>query len=211
MNYRRDLRSKLLDGLLPAAALYLLAMLVILAAGLIDRRFGGVGLLVYVLGLISVAMFSLQRSLVQRYSEAARAWYGMAGGLLAWSVVEISAMLEKRTLTGTTTTLLIIMSALTVVLLWRPYLPLGARFFLAACLSYGAGHATLAFIRSLSGWSPALLVFYRVLGGLLAAGAAGALVWIFGLSTWRIQRMWAALAATLLGTAAFYILSGISF
>ena len=89
MDYRRDLRSKLLDGLLPAVALYLLAMPVLLPVDLIDWRFGRSGLLVYILGLMGIAMFSLQRGLVSRYSETARAWYGMAGGLRAWSVIEI--------------------------------------------------------------------------------------------------------------------------
>ncbi|HMN60482.1 MAG TPA: hypothetical protein PJ988_08970, partial [Anaerolinea sp.] len=78
MNYRRDLRSKLMDGLLPTLALYLLAVLVLLPAPLFQTYWGGPGLLLYLLSLLAIAMYSLQRALVTRYSEVTRAWYGMA-------------------------------------------------------------------------------------------------------------------------------------
>ena len=84
-HWRRDLRSKILDGLLPALVLYLLLMLILFGLKPIQAFFGGPGLLVYVIGLLGVAMFSLQRSLMTSMSESARAWYGMAaiqnGGL----------------------------------------------------------------------------------------------------------------------------------
>jgi hypothetical protein len=86
---------------------------------------------------------------------------------------------------------------------------LGARFFLVACLAYGTAHLALIFIQSFSGWSPALLVFYRGLGLFSAAGVLGVLAWIFVFSEWRTQRMWAALAVTLLITAASNILAGL--
>jgi len=209
MDYRRDLRSKLLDGLLPAVALYLLAVLVLLPVDLIEWRFGRSGLLLYILGLMGIAMFSLQRALVSRYSETARAWYGMAGGLLAWSVIEIGALLDNRPVSGAATMVVMMMAALVTLLLWRPHLPLGARFFLVASLAYGTAHLALIFIRSFSGWSPALLVFYRIVGFISTAGTMGILAWIFLFSEWRTQRMWAALAVTLLATAAFTILAGI--
>jgi hypothetical protein len=210
MDYRRDLRSKLLDGLLPAVALYLLTMLALLPVDLIDWRFGRSGLLVYILGLMGVAMFSLQRALVSHYSETARAWYGMAGGLLAWSVIEISMVLDSRPISGAATVVVLMMAALVTLLLWRPHLPLGAHFFLVACLAYGIAHLALIFIQSFSSWSPALLVYYRILGFVSAAGVLGVLAWIFFFSEWRTQRMWAALAVTLLATAAFYILAGVT-
>ncbi len=211
MDYRRDLRSKLIDGLLPTAVFYLLAMLAIMPAPLIARFWGGPGLLLYLLGLLAVAMYSLQRALVNRFSEATRAWYGMAGGLLAWSVVELAGSLENRPLYGPTPVILLIMTALITVLLWRPYLPVGARFFLAASLAGGVRQLTIHFIQTLSGWSPALQVLY--LGTGIAAAGAGLLVlaWIFVFSEWQIQRMWGALAAALLALTAFAILSGGSF
>ena len=136
-----------------------------LPVDLIDWRFGRSGLLVYILGLMGIAMFSLQRSLVSRYSETARAWYGMAGGLRAWSVIEIGAVLDNRPVSGAATMVVLMMGALVTVLLWRPHLPQGARWV--------CRRGSLPF------------------------------------SEWRTQGMWAALAVTLLATAAFYILAGV--
>ena len=209
MDYRRDLRSKILDGLLPAVALYLLVMLVLLPVDLIDWRFGRSGLLVYILGLMGVAMFSLQRALVTRYSDTARAWYGMAGGILAWSVIELASVLDNRPVSGSAAVVILMMAALVTALLWRPHLPLGAQFFLVACLACGITHIALIFIQSFSAWSPALQVFYRGLGLASAAGALGVLAWMFTFSALRTQRMWAALAVTLLTIAASNILAGI--
>ena len=211
MDYRRDLRSKLVDGLLPTGVFYLLAMLAIMPAPLVERFWGGPGLLLYLLGLLAVAMYSLQRGLVSRYSETTRAWYGMAGGLLAWSVVELASSLEKRPMYGPTPAVLLILASLITVVLWRPYLPVGARFFLAACLAGGVRLLTIQFIRTLSGWSPALQVFYLGVGIFSAVAAVLVLAWIFIFSEWQIQRMWAALAAALLALTSFAILSGASF
>lgn len=208
MNYRRDLRSKLMDGLLPSLALYLLAVLVLLPAPLFQAYWGGPGLLLYLLALLAIAMFSLQRALVTRYSEVTRAWYGMAGGLLAWSVVELAGALETRPLFGPTPAVLLIMAGLITVLLWRP-LPVGARFFLAACLADGVRQLTLQFIGSVSGWSPALQVLYLGIGVGAAGGVVFALAWIFVFSEWQVQRMWGALTAALLGLTALTILGGL--
>jgi hypothetical protein len=205
MDYRRDFHSKLFDGLLPALVLYL-AMLVIMQAEVIASMFGGAGLLVYQLGLLAVAMFSLQRALAPRFSETARGWYGMAGGLLAWSVFELGQMVEKRSFSGPTMALTLIMAVLVTGLLWQRFLPVGARFFLATCLAYCAGHMMLAFSELLSSWSPVLLVLYRGIGFLSLAGAVGAQAWMFLFTDRRMQRMWGALGTAVLAVAAYYVL-----
>lgn len=208
MDYRRDLRSKLSDGLLPAVVLYLLAILAVMPVQIIGRFWGRPGLLVYLLGLLAVAMYSLQRALVHRYSEVIRAWYGMSGGLLAWAVIDLATGMENRPIYGPTPAILLIMASLITLLLWRPYLPVGARFFQAACLACGVRQMALFFIHSLSGGSPALQVFYLGLGIFSAAAGLLVLAWIFVFSEWQIQRMWAALAAALLALTAFAILAG---
>jgi hypothetical protein len=52
-------------------------------------------------------------------------------------------------------------------------------------------------------------MYYQILGVVSAAAALGVLAWIFIFSEWRTQRMWAALAVTLLTIAASNILAGI--
>jgi hypothetical protein len=208
MDYRRDLRSKLMDGLLPMLVLYLLTMLVIMPAGLIEGLWGGPGLLVYLVCLLGIAMYSMQRALVTRYSEVTRAWYGMSGGLLAWLVLNLSSNIENQALGGLTPVILWIMATLVTMLLWRPYLPVGARFFLVTCLAAAARLLIIQLLSLLSGWSPALHVFYLGAGFVSAAAFVLVLAWAFVFSEWHIQRMWAALAAALLALSAFSILGG---
>ena len=91
---RYDFRSKLYDGLLPFVALLLLGALVELGLRPVVWMWGEIVLLVLGLGLMAVAMFSLQRGLAQRMVEATRGWYGMAAGLLAWRVLDIAGLLS---------------------------------------------------------------------------------------------------------------------
>jgi hypothetical protein len=203
-----DLRSKLLDGLLPALVLYLLLMLILFGLGPIAGHFGGPGLLVYILGLLAIAMFSLQRALSAGLSETTRAWYGMAAGVLAWAVVEISQMLEPASETGLRSGILLILAALTGVLLWRHGLPLGGRFFWFAFTVNWASRVFLSYLNAAAGWSDALMLFSRGLGFAAAAGTAGLLVWLFAASTRRVQRIWASLAIVMLTVFAVIIFNG---
>jgi hypothetical protein len=203
---RRDLRSKLLDGLLPAIVLFLLLLVVLMPLNLIASRFGGPGLMLYAFGLIGIAMFALQRGLVQRYTETTRAWYGMSAGLLAWMVVEITTLLTGEPMNRLTATILWILAGLTVSLLWRQYLPIGARAFSVVFLANWFGHAFVSLFNSVSGWSPAIEVLYRMMGYSSALGTVLILAWILLLSDRRIHRMWAAMWAVLLLTSAIYVL-----
>jgi hypothetical protein len=208
VQWRRDLRSKIFDGLLPALVLYLLLMLILFGLGPIRSFFGGPGLMVYDLGLLGVSMFSLQRSLANGLSETTRAWYGMAAGVLVWSVVEISALLEPTIEPGLRGTILLILVSLVGALLWRHNLPLGARFFWITVCGNWAGSDLLLYIEKASSWSPALLLFYRATGFFAAGAAVILLAWVFLGSQRRVQRVWASLAIVMLGVVAVYIFQG---
>lgn len=206
--WQRDLPSKILDGFLPALVLYLLLMLILLGLGPIQTFFGGPGLMVYVLSLLGVAMYSMQRSLALRLSETTRAWYGMAAGVLAWAVVEISAMLEPSAGPGLRGTILLMLVSLVGALLWRHSLPLGGRFFWLTFCANWAGSGLLDFLKLASTWSPAFLLFYRMTGIAAAAGAVMILVWVFASSQRRVQRIWASLAIILLAVYSVYSFQG---
>lgn len=205
MNIHRDLTSKFIDGLVPALILYLLNVLILMTAGPLERFFGGTGLLVFVISLVAVAMFSLQRALWSRSSEVVRAWYGMAGGLLAWWVVEASSLLEDRPLVGLTSFVVLLMAGLMTVLLWRTFLPLGARFFMASLLGLAGERVMIVFLHPFSGWSPVARLLYIGLGIGLIVALIGVMAWMFLFSERRIQRMGAALSMALLGIGVFYL------
>lgn len=203
---QRDLRSKVLDGLLPAVVLYLLLMLVLFGLAPIRARFGGPGLLVYVLGLLAVSMYSLQRALSMGLSESTRAWYGIAAGVLAWAVVLISGLLEPVADLGPRGLVLLILVGLVGVLLWRQNLPLGGRFFwITFCANWG-GSLFLFYFERVAGWNPVLTLLFRLTGYTAAVGCGFLLAWVMLFSQRRIQRIWASLAMVLLAVMAAIIL-----
>lgn len=208
VGWRRDLRSKFLDGLLPALVLYLLIMQIVLPLEPILRTFGEPGLLVYTLGLLAVGMFSLQHALEPRLAESARAWYGMAAGMLSWSVVQISSLSDSSALVKGSAVMSVLLISLTVTALWRRNLPTGARFSFCVFLCNWWGSLCLIYFQMISSWSPILLLAYRVLGYTLAAGAFAALVWIFAFSERRIERMWASLVLVFFAAGAIFIFNG---
>ncbi len=208
VGWRHDLRAKLFDGLLPAVVLYLLIMQIVLPLELILRSFGEPGLLVYTLGLLAVGMFSLQRAMEPQLGETTRAWYGMAAGMLSWSVVQISSLTDRSALTGRSAVMTVLLITLTVAVIWRRSLPLGARFSFVVFLCNWWGSLCLIYFQTLSGWSPLLQLAYRSLGWTLAAGAVAVLVWLFAFSERRIERMWASLALVFFAAGAIFIFNG---
>jgi hypothetical protein len=203
---RRDLYSKILDGLLPAVVLYLLLMLVLFSLAPIRVMFGGPGLLVYVLGLLAVAMYSLQRALSLGLSESTRAWYGIAAGVLAWAVVLISGLLEPVADLGPRGLVLLILVALVGALLWRQNLPLGGRFFWITFCANWSGSLFLFYFEIVSTWNPFLTLLFRLTGYAAAVGSGFLLAWMMLYSQRRIQRIWASLAMVLLAVMAAVIL-----
>jgi hypothetical protein len=208
LGWRRDLRSKLLDGLLPALVLYLLLMLVVFGLAPIVRLFGGPGLFLYMVGLLGIAMFSLQHALLLRLPETTRAWYGMAGGVLAWAVTEISGLLAGGKEATLREMIGLIMAWLVIALLWRGNLSLGARFFVTAYLTNWSGSVLLSTLQTIASWNPVLELFFRSLGVISAAGSLLLLIWMFFRSERRIQRIWASLFIVLLGAGAVFVFQG---
>lgn len=202
LSWNADVRSKLVDGLLPGVTLYLLVMLVRLALQPVEILFGPAGLLVLALGLLGISMFSLARSLVDKPHETTRGWYGMAGGLLAWWVAAITLRMDGKTTGGLADVILLILAALVLAQLWQRGLPAGARFFLGAVLLQWAAFLLIHYLSwlaerlALESWIRTSWV------GVTLAVAVLVVVWIFGYSDTREQRNWAALVAvTLLFTA----------
>lgn len=203
-----DLWSKLTDGLLAAAVLFLVWLIVALADLPIQIRYGLPGLLVYALGLLAVAMFSFQQSLVSRRPDSLRAWYGTAGGLLVWSMIEVSADFGLPMFPGPAGLVMLIMVSLVVGLLWRHYLPVGARFFALTLLLNWFEMILMSAQGWLSNLSPIFAVVYRAAGYLAILGIVVALGWIFFRTRRRIQRISGALAVWFLGSLALYVFRG---
>lgn len=204
----RDGWSKLTDGLLAAFILYLLWLLIVLAVRPIEQRFGQPGILIYTLGLLAVSMVTLQYSIFQRHSDPTRAWYGIASGLLAWSVVEVTAFLGAPIMASAGGIIQMVMVSLVFMLLWRSALPLGMKFFGVTMLMNWAEHLWMQVQAWLSSLSPVFVVSYRITGYLALFGIVLAVGYIVTYSRKRIQRVSAALVIWFFASMALYVFWG---
>jgi hypothetical protein len=202
-----DWRSKLTDGIFASALLYLFWVLVALVIRPIELLYGDAGLLVYSLALLAASMFSFQLSLVVRYPDVHRAWYGIMGGVLAWSVVEVNSHIDLPMLSLSGFVPLIMVS-LIVILLWRSHLPVGARFFSLTFLMNWAGVLLLNLQSRLAEVSPIFSLLYWVTGVVAVLVAILVLFWILFQTRRRIQRAGGALALWFLGSIILYIFRG---
>jgi hypothetical protein len=200
--------SKLKDGLLAAVILFLLWLFVMLVITPVKAAFGTPGLLVYALGLLAIAMYCFQQALVSQHADSLRAWYGIAGGFLAWSVILVSTNLGYAFLPTPASAILLIMLALVVFVMWRSYLPLGARFFFLTVLLNWGGYLVMQAERVLSRLSPVIFLAYRAAGVLAVLAAVFALIWVLFRSHRRIQRISGALAIWFLLSLAISIFHG---
>jgi hypothetical protein len=199
----------MVDGIFSAALLLLASITILLVIRPIAVAFEQPGLLIYMLALLAVSMYSLQQALLPVYTDTARAWYGIVGGMLSWSVARVSSEMGVPILPNPAGIVLLIMVVLIVALLWKSALPLGGRFFSLTFLLNWAANVFL----SVQGWlaqiSPIFALSLRLVGVLAAAGAVLIAGWILFRSRGRMQRVSGALALWFLTNLVLSIFSGI--
>jgi hypothetical protein len=153
-------------------------------------------------------MYSLQHSIFQHHSETIRAWHGIAGGTLAWSVVEVTTFLGAPALVNAGSIILIIMVSLIFMLLWRSSLAMGMRFFGLTLLMNWAEYLLMQMQANLSVLSPIFALVFRLTGYLALFGIVLAIGYILSYSQRRIQRVSAALAIWFFASLALYVFWG---
>ncbi len=204
----REWWSKLTDGILTAVLMILVWLTVLLVIRPISLMFGTPGLLICVLALLAGAMAALQQALVPGRGDITRAWFGMAGGFLSWSVVEVNSYLGVPILPNLAGMLLLVMVILIVTLLWRSVLPLGARLFSLVFLLNWTAHDFMRIQGVLAGLSPIFQLIYRATGYLAIFVLILVLGWMLFQSRRRLQRVSAALLIWFLFTISVYAFSG---
>jgi hypothetical protein len=191
-HWKQDFRSKVIDGFVPAGLLFLFSVTLGLMVAPIHNVFSRPGLLIYTLSLLAVSIVCLERSIVTRYLETWRAWYGTVGGLLAWSVIELINSLGAKALTSETGILTFIVVTLVATVLWKRVFPLGVQFFVFILLVSWAGHVVLVEQVALQNIFPFMATSYVITGWVGVGGIVVSLGWLFSESETRIQRLWAA-------------------
>ncbi len=205
-----ELRSKLLDGLLAPLVLVLLTILLALIIRPVEIVFSRPGLLVYSVVLLAAGVVSLERCVVLRYPDITRAWWGMLGGLLIWTVIETGNLISANSIVSEVGVLSLMIVILCVGVLWKKVLPLGVKFFTATLIGAWATRLALVGFRFLVqvNTDPGAGNAFTILGLSIAGLSVLIVAWTFFQSKTRMQRLWVTLALWLCAMLMIYIFRG---
>jgi hypothetical protein len=205
---KNDLRSKLTDGVLAGGVLVMLELLMILLIQPIRLLFLAPGILVYTVVLIAISVICLERCLSLRDSDTVRVWWGILGGMVAWSVVELSNWLSSQAVTNEAGVLLFLFLALMISVIWRRIAPLGLRYFFTLAILGWFGHAGLTSLMFLVERLPEVTTILLGIGYLAIAIMAIAILYIFARSQTRLERINAAIVIWAASMVAIYVFRG---
>ncbi len=210
MEKKFELRSKLLDGLLAPLVMVLLSILLALIVQPVQIVFSRPGLLVYTVILLAAAVVSLERCVVLRYPDTTRAWWGMVGGLLTWTVIENANLISANSVVSETGVLSMMLVGLVVGVLWKKVLPLGVKFYAVTLIGAWASYLALIGFRFLVNVNsdPGASNAFTILGLSIAGVSVLIIAWTFFQSKNRMQRLWVTLALWLCAMLMIYIFRG---
>ncbi len=185
---KADLKSKFIDGLLSIVII----MAIMYPLIIMFRYLAQWGLTSYwvaaVLFLVA-STWMLYRTTLEKLSKVGRAWYGIVGGLFAWTIIEISSELSLIDVEGADFVLVLALAIAFLAVLWK-YFPMGTGFWIVIFMMNWVGHVYIHVAEKFLVGSAAKALFMVTAAayGLLIIGL---IVWIFAWTTTRIQRLWA--------------------
>src|SRR5512140_1047115 len=208
MHLTQDLRSKLVDGLLVAAVMVLFTLVMALLIRPVEILSGRPGILIYTVLLLAIGMVALERSINPRFNEIRRAGWGLAAGLVAWAVIELSNMLGEQTLVSETGVLTLMLVGATIGILWRKVLPVGLRFMAIVLLACWAGHLIIYGQIFMAGVDASFNRVGQIAGFVVVGIAVLTLLWILLESRTRMQRISGALVLWYCVISLIYLFRG---
>lgn len=189
MNWRTDFHSKMVDGVAPALLLILFSNVNTILIVPVQSMFGKPGLLIFTLCLLAVGVVCLERSVVTRFEDTWRAWYGAVGGMLIWQVILLTNQIGNVSMVSETSIMTLLILVLITAVLWRRITVLGPRFFLQTILFSWAGYVFVVeqyYLIQRSGFFDITLKL-TFWGAVLASLIT--LVWIMRRSKTRVDRL----------------------
>lgn len=184
-----ELRDKIQDGILPAVLFFLVMLVSNLVGIILNDLFNRLGVMVFVLLLLALGMYCLEQSVLNRHSEAYRAFIGAMGGVLAWEVVSLSKYLGANALNNLAGLVLLILVAMVVAILWQRGLPFGVKYFSTVFLLNWTILLLLGGLYGYFNWSSVFVLCYRILGVAALIASFGTLVYIIWQSISNTQRI----------------------
>jgi hypothetical protein len=191
--FPKDIAARLSDGLVPAVLLLVLTMMMDMLIYPIQAVANREGLLIYLILVLAMGVFALEKSTHPRGTEIGRAISGMVAGQFFWHSLWIIQLLGGIDLNPEGTILILVLITLLGLTLWRPVLPLGVKFFL---ISFMASWINRFFVNH-SITQSAGIDFYNGLfyatGFLALAGVVFGIAYLIFRAEFKVQRLWAAL------------------
>lgn len=191
--FPRDVFSHLADGLVPALLLLALTMMMDMLIYPIQVTASREGLLIYLILILAMGVFALEKSTQSSAAEIGRAISGMVAGQFFWHAFWIIQLLGGIELNPQGTILVLVLISLLGLTLWRPVLPLGVKFFLVSFLASWVNRFFInhSIIQS-TGADVYTWLFYAT-GFLALAGVVFGIVYLIYKAEFKVQRLWAAL------------------
>ena len=187
---KSDLRSKFIDGLLSAVIITVMMWPLILLFRVLNA-WGTSSYWVAVVLLLSLSTWALYRATLDKLSEVGRGWYGIFGGLAAWTVAELSHELGMMDIERPEILIILALSIASLAVLWK-YFPGGVKFWIIVFMLNWTGHVYMHVVQEFLAESAVTTVFTITAVGYGLLGV-GLVYWIFAHTTSRIQRLWAGL------------------
>jgi hypothetical protein len=185
--------SKLTDGIGNTIKLLLLYFITTLAVFPAVYIFHRAGSLIYILLLLALAVFELQRSLAVRTSDQRRAWNGMAAGVYFWQVIRYSAQMGSLQVFQQAGIIFWVMAVLITATLWKKVLPVGVRTAMLVILVCWLGKIYVVGLDYLVNWAPVIVFGYKALRYIFGAGSLIPLFYILFRSDNSSSRSYAAI------------------
>ncbi|HBX69507.1 MAG TPA: hypothetical protein DEH25_09030 [Chloroflexi bacterium] len=185
---KTELRSKFFDGALSALIImFIMFPLIMLFKPL--KVWGDPAYWAAALVFLALGSWCLFRATQEKLSEVGRAWYGIFGGLCAWTVTEISHELGLIDIERADIVLVLAVSLAVLAVMWK-YFPFGAHFWIVIFLMNWVGHVFIHVVQAVFDSALASTIFTVTTAGYVLL-MLGLLYWIFARSQTRLQRLWA--------------------
>ncbi len=192
-HFPKDIATRLTDGLVPSVLLLVLTMMMDMLIYPIEATAKGEGLLVYLILVLALGVFALEKSTHSGSTEIGRAISGMVAGQFFWHAFWIIQLMGGIELKPQGTILMLGLISLLGLTLWRPVLPLGVKFFLVSFLASWVNRFFINHSIVQSAGADLFTWMFYATGFLALAGVVFGTAYLIYRAEFKVQRLWAAL------------------
>jgi hypothetical protein len=154
--------SKITDGFGNSVKLIVIYALTTLLAIPIWNYFNRAGLLIYIIILLAIGGYELQRSLLPRVSEPRRAWHGMAAGLIFWQSIRFITELTSTQMFQGAGVLFWLLAVIITAVLWKRILPISMQSAMLTLLVCWLEKIYQQGFSILTSWPPVISFAYQL-------------------------------------------------